>query len=47
MKLLSKFNKEFRFLSYIIDIYSKYSWIIPLKDKKVIVITIAFSKHVR
>ena len=47
MKLLSKFNKEFRFLLYIIDIYSKYTWIIPLKNKKVIVITIAFSKHVR
>ena len=34
MQLISKFNQRFRFLSCVIDIYSKYTWVIPLKDKK-------------
>ena len=34
MQLISKFNKGFRFLFCVIDIYSKYAWVIPLKDKK-------------
>ena len=44
MQLISKFNNVFRFLSYVIDIYSKYAWIIPLKDKRGITITNAFQK---
>ena len=34
MQLISKFNKEFRFLLCVIDIFSKYAWVVPLKDKK-------------
>ena len=34
MQLLSKFNKGFRFSLCVIDIFSKYAWVIPLKDKK-------------
>ena len=34
MQLISKFNKGFRFLLWVIDIYSKYAWVVPLKDKK-------------
>ena len=34
MQLINKFNKGFRFLLCVIDIYSKYAWVIPLKDKK-------------
>ena len=34
MLMISKFNKGFRFLLCVIDIYSKYAWVIPLKDKK-------------
>ena len=34
MQLISKFNKGFRFLLCVIDIFSKYAWVIPLKDKK-------------
>ena len=35
MQLISKFNKAVRFLLCIIDVFSKYAWFIPLKDKKV------------
>ena len=45
MQLISKFNKGFRFLLCVIDIYSKYAWVIPLKDKKGISITNAFQKN--
>ena len=34
MQLISTFNKGFRFLLCVIDIFSKYAWVIPLKDKK-------------
>ena len=34
MQLISKFNKGIRFLLSIINIYSKYDWVIPLKHKK-------------
>ena len=34
MQLISKFNKGFRFLLCVIDIFSKYAWVIPLKDEK-------------
>ena len=44
MQLISKFNKIFRFLFYIIDMFSKYSWAIPLKNKKRIIITNDFIK---
>ena len=42
MQLLSKFNKGFRFLLCVIDIFSKYAWVVPLKDKKGISIAYAF-----
>ena len=44
MQLLSKFNKGFRFLLCIIDIYSKYPWVIALKDKKGVSIVDTFQK---
>ena len=34
MQSISKFNKGFRFLLCAIDIFSKYAWVVPLKDKK-------------
>ena len=34
MKALSKDNKGVNFLLLVIDILSKYGWIVPLKDKK-------------
>ena len=42
MQLISKFNKGFRFLLCVIDIFSKYAWVVPLKDKKVVSIVNAF-----
>ena len=44
IQLLNKFNNGIRFLLCVIDIYNKYAYIIPLKDKKVITITNAFQK---
>ena len=37
MQLVSKFNKGCRLC--VIDIYSKYAWVIPLKDTKRITMT--------
>ena len=39
MQLISKFNKGIHFLLCVIDIFSKYTWGIPLKDKKGITTT--------
>ena len=39
---MRKFNKGFRFLLCVIDIFSEYAWITPLKDKRSITITNAF-----
>ena len=44
MQLISKFNKGFRFLLCVINIFSKYAWVVPLKDKKGISIVNAFQK---
>ena len=44
MQLISKFNKGFRLLLCVIDIYSKYAWAIPFKDKEQITITNALQK---
>ena len=44
MQLISKFNKGFRFLLCIIDIFNKYASVVPLKDKKGISIVNAFQK---
>ena len=42
MQLISKFNKGFRFLLCLINIYSKYAWVVPLKYKKDVSIAHAF-----
>ena len=44
MQLIGKFNKRFRFLLWVIDIFSKYAWVVPLKDKKGVSIVDAFQK---
>ena len=42
MQLLSTFDKGFRLLLCVIDHFRKYTWVVPLKDKKGITITNAF-----
>ena len=44
MQLICKFNKGFRFLLCVIDILSKYAWVVPLKDKKGVSIANAFQQ---
>ena len=44
MQLISKFNKGFRFLLCVTDIFSKYAQVVPLKDKKGISRFNAFQK---
>ena len=44
MQLISKFNKGFRFLLCLIDIFNKYAWVVPLKDKIGVSIVNAFQK---
>ena len=34
MQLLSRYNKGIRFLLCVIHIFSKYAWVVPLKDEK-------------
>ena len=44
MQKFSKLNRGYRYLLTCIDIFSKYSWVIPLKDKKGITIKNALEK---
>ena len=44
MQLISKLNKGFTLLLCIIDMFSKYAWVIPLKDKKGVSIVNIFQK---
>ena len=42
MQLLSKFNKGIKYLLCVIDFFSKYAFVVPLKDKKGISIVNVF-----
>ena len=44
MQLISKYNKGIRYLLCIIDLFSKYVWVVPLKEKKGDTIVNAFQK---
>ena len=45
MQLISNFDKGFRLLLCAIDIFSKYAWVVPSKDKKGISIVNAFAER--
>ena len=44
MQSLSKHNKGIKYLLRAIDLFSKYAWVIPLKDRRAITIVNAFQK---
>ena len=44
MQSLSKYNKGIKYILYAIDLFSKYAWVVRLKDKKGISIVNAFQK---
>ena len=44
MQSLSKYNKGIKYLLCAIDLFSKYAWVVPLKDKKGTGIVNAFQK---
>ena len=44
MQSLSKYNKGIKYLLCAIDLFSKYAWVIPIKDKKGTSIVNAFQK---
>ena len=41
---LSKYNKEFKYLLCATDLFSKYAWIVPIKDKQGTSIVNTFQK---
>ena len=47
MNFISKINMRIYFLLCVTDIYSKYAWVITLKDKKEITIANAFQKFLK
>ena len=47
MQSLSRKNKDIKYLSCAIDLFSKYAFVIPLKDKKGISIVNAFNKIIK
>ena len=42
MQLIIKYDKGIRYLLCVIDVFSKYAWVVPLKDKKGTTIVKAF-----
>ena len=44
MQSLSKYNKGIKYLLCAIDLFTKYAWVVPLKDKRRITIADAFQK---
>ena len=44
MQWLSKYNKGIKYLLCAIDLFSKYEWVVPLKDKRGITIVNALQK---
>ena len=41
---LSKYNKGIKYLLCAIDLFSKHAWVVPLKDKRGLVLVMHFKK---
>ena len=46
MQSLRKYNKGIKYLLCGINLFSKYAWVVPLKDKRGITIVNAFQKMI-
>ena len=44
MQQFSKWNNDYKYLLMIIDIFSKFKWIVPLKNKKSEIVAKAFNQ---
>ena len=44
MQSLSKCNKGIKYFLCAVDLFSKYAWVIPIKDKKVLALLMHFKK---
>ena len=47
MQSLSKYNRGIKYLLCVIDLFSKYAWVIPIKDKNRTSIVNAFKKNIK
>ena len=47
MQLVSKHNKGIKYLLCVIDLFSKYAWVVPFNDKKGVSIVNAFQGYFR
>ena len=46
MSLISRFNKGIKYLLCVIDSFSRYAWVVPLKNKKSDSIVEGFEKNI-
>ena len=44
MQAFSSFNKGFKYILTVIDVFIKYAWAVPIKDKSAASVTKAFEK---
>ena len=47
MQSLSKYSKGIKHLLCAVDLFSKYAWVVPIKDKKGTSIINAFKKNIK
>ena len=44
MQSLSKYNKGIQYLLCAIDLFSKYAWVVPIKDQKGVILLMHLKK---